>query len=53
MENSRIFEATKKISLCLVLSYTHGNYTYNHNAADNLNYHFGVVGVFRGEYLIL
>lgn len=41
------------LSVCLGLFYTHRNYTCNHNAADNLNYHFGDVGVFRGEYLIL
>lgn len=36
---------TKSLS-CVLVSCAHGNYTCNHNAADNLNYHFGDVGGF-------
>lgn len=50
MENS---EATKVSPLLVSLFYTHTNDTLNHNTADNLKCHFGDVGVFRGEYLIL
>lgn len=46
MEIGHISEATNKISLCVLVSRAHGNYTCNHNAADNLNYHFGDVGGF-------
>ena len=54
MENSRISDApqSKTSATSHTHTHTHRN-TYNHNAADNLNYHLGDAGVFRGECLIL